>query len=216
MDPFGLNPESVIARVRASGAVAPIPTHSRSMLLGALGFSVASLIVFGTVAFAERWMYQNLGLTGAYITWTVLFMIVAGGLLSSLIIGPGRLGRFYALFCLAFLLYAVGWIAAYFTLGGLPGEWAGSLLGSILMAVAICWAFGSFARFPGMALILFVGNSLGYFAGSFLNSYFGDAAGMLLWGLFFGLGLGFALGWALYDAQGALRTLLQDPFKTRA
>ena len=52
---------------------------TRSALLGGLGFGLASLLVFATVAFGERWMYTHLGLWGAYLAWTVLFIGLGGG-----------------------------------------------------------------------------------------------------------------------------------------
>src|SRR3712207_8665090 len=39
-------------------------------------FCAASLCVFATVAFAERWMYARLGLYGAYLAWTALFILL--------------------------------------------------------------------------------------------------------------------------------------------
>src|SRR5215469_11378650 len=48
------------AAVSARSSASPL-TLSRSVLLGTMGFFVASLIVFGTVAFGERWMYRSLG-----------------------------------------------------------------------------------------------------------------------------------------------------------
>ena len=95
----------------------------RSLLIGGLGFGLASLCVFATVAFGERWMYTNLGLTGAYLVWTALFILLGGGVLGSLVAGRWRLPKFYLLFGLAFFAYAVGWTAAYFLLRGAAGEW---------------------------------------------------------------------------------------------
>src|SRR3712207_32581 len=79
-----------------------VPSLRRSLLTGGLGFCVVSLCVFSTVAFAERWMYTRLGLYGAYLAWTALFILLGGGTLGSLVVGRWRLPRFYALFGLAF------------------------------------------------------------------------------------------------------------------
>ncbi len=216
MDLFGLSPERVIARVRLTGSTARTPSQPESLLVAGVGFCLASLIVFGTVALGERWMYQNLGLTGAYLTWTVLFISVGGGVLSPLVIGAGQLARFYLLFSVAFLVYAIGWTVAYFACGPVTGEWLGSLAGTVLMALVLALAFDVLKKLAGMAFILFVANSLGYFAGSFLYSYFGGPTGMLLWGACFGLGLGLGLGRVLFAAQAPIRALLTDPFATRA
>ena len=177
------------------------PTLRRSLLTGALGFCLASLCVFATVAFAERWMYARLGLYGAYLAWTVLFILLGGGALGRLAVGRWRLPRFYLLFGLAFFAYAVGWVGAYFTLGGAAGEWAGSLAGSLLMGCVFAFGFGATRTALNLSAVLFVANSVGYFIGSALNDAVGGRAGMLLWGAAYGLSLGAGLGAALHLAQ---------------
>ena len=87
---------------------------TRSIATGAIGFCLVSLCVFATVAFAERWMYQNLGLLGAYLAWTVLFIVLSGAVFGSLVVGRWRLPRFYLLWALAFFAYAAAWMVAYF------------------------------------------------------------------------------------------------------
>ena len=119
-----------------------IPSLRKSLVTGGLGFGAVSLCVFATVAFAERWMYRNLGALGAYLAWTALFILLGGAVLGSLVVGRWRLPKFYLLYGLAFFCYAVGWVVAYFTLGGVAGEWVGSLAGSILMAVVFAAGFG--------------------------------------------------------------------------
>src|SRR5262244_2812506 len=163
MDLFGLTSDRVMARIHQNGPPSSIPSLGRSLLIGSFGFCLASLCVFSTVAFAERWMYRNLGLGGAYAVWTVLFILLGGGLLSPLVIGPGRLWRFQFLFGSAFLMYAVGWVGSYFTLRGVAGELAGSIIGSILMALVIALAFGVMKTFFSQAAVLFIANSAGYF-----------------------------------------------------
>src|SRR4051794_19327138 len=108
---------------------------TRGVLVGAVGFGLASLCVFATVAFGERWMYQHLTPAGSYVVWIALFIILGGTALGSLVAGRWRLPKFYLLFALAFFAYAIGWMAAYFTMQSSVGEWVGSLAGSILMAV---------------------------------------------------------------------------------
>ena len=208
MDLFGLTPKSVAERAHLSGGETRMPSLSRSIWFGGLSFCLASLLVFATVAFGERWMYRNLGLPGAYAVWTILFILAGGGALSPLVIGPKRLGRFYLLFSAAFLLYAVGWITAYFILRNRLGEWVGSLAGTILMGLVLALAFGARRVAPRLILILFIANSAGYFLGDFLNNAIGGRAGMMSWGAAFGLGLGAGLGFALFVAQTAVRALL--------
>ena len=176
-------------------------TLTRSLLMGALGFGAVSLAVFATVAFGERWMYENLGLLGAYSAWTVLFILLGGAVLGSLVVGRWRLPKFYLLYGAAFFAYAVGWVAAYFTLRSATGEWVGSLAGSILMAVVFAMGFGVAQSIPKFAAILFVTNSIGYFLGSALNDQITGQFGMLLWGLVYGLCLGAGIGAVLHLSQ---------------
>ena len=177
------------------------PSLRRSLLTGGLGFCLVSLCVFATVAFAERWMYARLGLPGAYLAWTALFILLGGGVLGSLVVGHWRLPRFYLLFGLAFFAYAAGWVGAYFTLRGKAGEWVGSLAGSLLMGSVLAFGFGAPRSAPNLWAALFVANSVGYFLGSALNDSVGGRAGMLLWGAAYGLCLGAGLGAALHLAQ---------------
>src|SRR5687767_13266506 len=181
--------------------VAVVPSLGRSIMTGAVGFGLVSVCVFATVAFAERWMYRNLGMTGAYLTWTTLFILLGGAVLGSLVVGRWRLPKFYLLFGLAFFAYAVGWVAAYFSSPGAVGEWIGSLVGSLAMALVFAIAFGSLPSLTKLFAILFVANSAGYFLGSALNNYFGGREGMLLWGAAYGLFLGAGIGAVLWLAQ---------------
>jgi len=210
MDLFGLTPDRVMARIHQNGARSSIPSLGHSLLIGSVGFCFASLCVFATVAFAERWMYRNLGLSGAYVVWTVLFIFLGGALLSPLVIGLDRLWRFQLVFGTAFLLYAVGWVGSYFTLRGTAGEWAGSLIGSILMTLVIALAFGVMKTFIVQAAALFITNSAGYFLGDLLHSSISGKTGMLLWGVLYGLCLGAGLGWSIFIAQAPLRNRLNN------
>lgn len=208
MDLFGLTLDRVAARIDQNDSRNSIPSLGRSILIGSLGFCFASLCVFATVAFAERWMYRHLGLTGAYLLWTVLFILLGGTLLSPLVIGPRRWWRFQLLFGTAFLLYAIGWIGSYFTLRGVAGEWVGSLAGSILMALVIALAFGATSTFFTLAVALFVSNSVGYFIGAWLSLSISGKTGMILWGISYGLCLGAGLGMTLFLVQAPLRKYL--------
>src|SRR5260370_13966409 len=105
MSLFGLDPQHVLARARAASVQPQIPTLSRSLLFGAIGFGGVSTLVFTTVAFGERWLYRRLGIGGTYALWTLLFLLGAGGVLSRLVIGPGLTLRFIFLFGCSFLPY---------------------------------------------------------------------------------------------------------------
>lgn len=180
---------------------AVVPSLSRSLLTGGLGFCLVSLCVFATVAFGERWMYARFGLFGAYLVWTVLFILLGGGVLGLLVVGRWRLPKFYLLFGAAFFAYAVGWIASYFILRGAAGEWVGSLAGSLLMGLTLAAGFGVMRSALMLSAVLFAANSIGYFLGSALNDAVGGRAGMLLWGAVYGLFLGAGLGAVLHLAQ---------------
>ena len=181
-----------------------VPSFGRSIITGAIGFGLVSLCVFATVAFAERWMYRHLGLLGAYVTWTVLFILLGGAVLGSLVVGRWRLPKFYLLYGLAFFFYADGWVLAYFFLRDGAGEWVGSLAGSILMALVFAVGFGVMRSTMKFAVLLFVANSVGYFLGLALNAYFGGSTGMLLWGAAYGLFLGAGIGAVLHYAQSGI------------
>ena len=205
---FGLTPDRVVERTKSSGDKVSFSTLGETLLFAGLGFLGASLLVYGTVAFAERWMYANLGVGLAYAVWAALFIAAGGAALSRVVIGPDRLGRFYLLFTLAFFLYAAGWVVAYFLLRNAWGELLGSLVGTLLIAVVFAWGFGAWNRFPKIWLILFASHTAGYFLGSFLNYIIGDKTGMMLWGASYGWLFGLGLGYALYAAQRQTRNAL--------
>jgi hypothetical protein len=178
-----------------------LPSLSRAVAIGGVGFGLASLCVFATVAYAERWLYLNLGLWGAYLLWTALFILLGGAVLGSLVVGRWRLPKFYLLYGIAFFAYAVGWVGAYFTLRGTAGEWVGSVAGSVLMALVFAVGLGAVRKILKLSPILFITNSLGYFTGSALNDYVGGKGGMLIWGISYGLCLGAGIGAVLHLAQ---------------
>ena len=179
----------------------PIPSLARAVLIGGLGFGLVSLCVFATVAFGERWMYTHLGIVGAYLVWIVLFILLGGAVLGTLVVGRWRLPKFYLLFAVAFFAYGAGWMSAYFILRGAAGEWAGSLIGSVLLAGVFAVGLGVTRSTFKLSVVLFVANSCGYFLGSALNEYAGGRRGMLLWGITYGLCLGAGIGAVLQLSQ---------------
>jgi hypothetical protein len=148
-------------------------------------------------------MYAQFGELGAYLLWTGIFILMGGAVLGSLVVGRWRLPKFYLLYGLAFFIYALGWVGAYFTLRGLAGEWVGSVAGSVLMALVFAIGFKASANIVKFSAVLILTNSLGYFIGSALNSYFSGRSGMLLWGLIYGLFLGAGIGAVLHFAQSS-------------
>lgn len=174
---------------------------ARAILIGGISFSLVSLIIFSSVAFAERWMYRHLGINGAYLTWILLFIVMGASAFIPLLPSPRRPLRFYALFGAGFFLYGVGWMAAYFGLKNTLGEWLGSLLGSVLMAVVFAAGFKTLRSAALFSFVLFAGNSFGYFLGSALYERLTAPVGMLMWGVAYGAGVGAALGAILWMAQ---------------
>jgi hypothetical protein len=179
----------------------PVPSLARSIVTGAIGFGVVSLGVFATVAFAEEWMHRMFGDLGAYLVWTVLFILLGSVVFSSLVVGRWRLPKFFLLFALAFFAYAAGWVVAYFVLRGPGGERVGSLLGSVLMAVVFAIGFGSLRSILKLSAVLFVSNFLGYFLGAEIFRALFSATGMLLFGIVYGLFFGAGIGAALHLVQ---------------
>jgi len=174
---------------------------SRTVLKGGIGFCLVSLVVFATVAYGERWMYARLGELGAYVVWTLAFVLLGGLVLGSLVEGRWRLPKFYLLWGVAFFAYAAGWVCAYFTLRGATGEWVGSLVGSLLMTLVFALGFSAARLVPKLFFLLFIANSAGYFLGSALNNYIGGRPGMLLWGIIYGLFLGSGISALLHLLQ---------------
>lgn len=168
----------------------------RSVGLGALGFGLVSVVVYGTVAFGGRWFYRTLTEAGAYAFWAGVYLLGAPWLLARLLAPVGMRRRYGLAFVVGFLAYAVGWVAAYFPMRNKPGELLASVLGPALFAVVMSVAFRNKRVWPSTAVAMSVGHGLGYFAGDFLNSALGGAAGMLMWGVCHGLGYGAAIGWS--------------------
>lgn len=178
-----------------------VPSLGRSITTGAIGFALVSLCVFATVAFAEQWMYRTFSMLGAYLVWTVLFILLGGAVFGSLVAGRWRLPKFYLLFGLAFFAYAIGWIIAYFVLRGTVGEVVGSLAGSVLMAIVFAAGFGALRSTVKLSGVLFVSNFLGYFLGAAILSSVRSEMGMLLFGVVYGLLFGAGIGAVLQMVQ---------------
>ena len=178
-----------------------IPSLPRSIATGAIGFGVVSLCVFATVAFGESWMYRTVGEFGAYLIWTLLFVVLSGVVFESLVVVRGRFPNFYLLWAVAFFAYAAAWMGAYFTLGRTVGELVGSLAGSVLMALVLAAGLGSLKSATKLSAMLFVANALGYFLGTAIFDSYPNQTGMLAFGLIYGLLFGAGIGAALNLVQ---------------
>lgn len=184
----------------------PLPSLSKSIVTGAIGFCLVSLCVFATVAFAERWMHQNLGLYGSYIAWILLFILLSGAVFGSLVVvDRWRLPKFYLLWAIAFFAYAAVWMIAYFSVGRMKGEVIGSLGGSIFMALVLAVGFRSLSSTVKLSALLFVSNFLGYFLGAALFDSLSEPTGMLLFGVVYGLLFGAGIGAVLQVVQRTSR-----------
>jgi hypothetical protein len=183
---------------RAQAGLGP----GRAAVLGILGFGVPSLVVYGTVAFAGRWLYRNLTEPGAYAFWAALYLLGAPWLLGRLLVAPARRRWFLGWFVLGFVAYALGWVAAYFPLRGKTGELIASGLGPALFALVLCRAYRRPGAWPSLGLVLGIGHTLGYFAGDWVNTAAGGPGGMVGWGACHGAGYGAALGWAIAKLEG--------------
>ncbi len=117
-----MNRNELTDKHTSSRAGEAVPSLERSLLIGGSGFALVKSLGVATAAFGERWMYVSLGLIGAYLAWTALFILLGGGILGSIVVERWRLPKFYLLFGLAFFAYAIGWVVAYFIVRGTDGE----------------------------------------------------------------------------------------------
>ena len=187
-----------------------------------------SVAGFAPWAFAGRDLHHAVGEVGLYLACAVVFIGLSGAVLHRLIIGPGSLWRFYALFAFAFTAYSVSWIIGWMALRGNVGSLTGLLLGTSVMGWLLVHAFDSRNELLKVVAPLFILNALGYFAGGWVEGYVASMPGdrllgfavtrhermrvaMLLWGVCYGLGLGAGLGLAFFYCQAQARTLLREP-----
>lgn len=210
MSLFGLDPESVASRLRSSTKPPFIPSLTQSLMHGCVNFCFVSVVVFAVWAFSGKRLSQSLGEAGFYAVCALLFVGLAGFELRRLVMGPGALGRFNALFAAGFGAYAVAWCLAWFLVRGKPGEWLGSLAGSVALALVFATAFSATKSLLRVSFVLFLSHSAGYFLGEWIYASFSGKPGMLLWGVAYGLGFGAGLGYALYVCQEPIRARLQQ------
>jgi len=212
-----LDPDTTLRRIEASG----LPPHAlslqKSLVIGIIGFTTVSLLGFLPWVLAGRWFYQNTGEAGLYVVCTCVFIAASGPLMHRLILGPGSLWRFYAVFTIAFLGYAVAWIGAWMILGGHTGSVVGLLLGTAWMGGILSWAFSASKTALPIISALFLLNSAGYFAGGPTDAVIlgmediiptdttRNALAHISWALLYGVGFGAGLGYAFHQVQKTLR-----------
>ena len=223
---FGLDPQSIADRAKASGQPARLPTLVESVVRGMIGFTLVSLGGFAPWVLAGGWFYRNTGELGLYAACAIVFIGLSGVLLHKLVIGPGALILFYKLFSLAFLGYAVAWTAGWMTLRGATGGVVGALAGMAALGGILAYGFAARGAMLKIVLALFVANAAGYFIGEWAHNAVlalkeGNASGIVLdkstrsifskaaWGLFYGFGFGAGIGWVFYFCQAEARRLIR-------
>ncbi len=215
---LGLDPESVLNRVKQAGAQVRLPTLRQSVLVGTLGFTSVSVLMYGLWAVAGGWLQQTLGELLFYAVLAVGFMAGGGAVFKPILIGA-NLGRFYVLFVGSFLLYAVIWTVCWFQMRA-AGEWLATVLGPAAMAALFAWAFGAGNQALRCAAVLILGHTIGYFLGSWLFAWepLRNRLGMVLWGVTYGAGFGAGISYVLHVCQTVTRerllTMIAEPART--
>ena len=207
---FELDPQSIVERVRATGREPHVPSFSASVLRGIVGFTVVSIAGFSPWPIIGRW-FGDVGEMGLYVACTAVFIGLSGVCLHRLIIGPGSLSRFYKIFSLAFLAYAIVWVISWMWLRGDAGVLVGLLAGTVAMGAILALAFDGHREMLATIASLCALNAAGYYAGAWVHAKLGfdhSLAGMLLWGACYGIGFGAGLGVAFYLCQKRARVAL--------
>ena len=213
---LGLDPESVMGRIKESGRPVLLPNLKQALTVGTLGFTIVSVLMFGLWAVAGRWLQQELGELLFYSVLAVGFMAGGGGVFKPILIGE-NLGRFYVLFVGSFFVYAAVWTLCWFEVPNY-GEWLATVFGPAAMGLMFAWTFGAPARRWRCVAGLVAGHTAGYFIGSWLFALdlLHNRFGMLLWGVTYGAGFGAGISSALFACQSANRTRLQAMGDQRA
>jgi hypothetical protein len=209
---FQLDPQSIAARVRASGQPPRVPTLRASVLCGIAGFMLVSVAGFAPWPVIDRW-FPWMGETGLYVACTAVFIGLSGPLLHRLILGPGSLPRFCKLFTLAFTAYVIAWAAFWIWLRSEAGEIAGLLAGNVAMGAVLAFAFDAQRAIGKIIAALFVLNAAGYLAGGWFEGKLAidhRLTAILLWGICYGIGFGAGLGLAFHFCQARARALIGE------
>jgi hypothetical protein len=223
---FGLDPQSIITRAKTTSQPVHLPTLGESITRGMIGFTLVSLGGFAPWVLAGGWFYRNTGELGLYAVCAVVFIGLSGVLLHRLILGPGSLSRFYQIFSLAFVGYAVAWTIGWMVFRGVTGSVVGALAGIAVMGGILAIGFDAGKEFLKIFAVLLLTNVAGYFIGEWAYNLVkalkeGNASGLVLeqstramgskaaWGLFYGVGFGAGIGWAFYLCQAKARSLFR-------
>ncbi len=207
---FQLDPQSIADRVRSSGDASPLPSLAASVGRGIAGFTIVSVAGFLPWPIFDHW-FRGLREMHLYIACTAIFIGLSGVCLHRLILGPGSLSRFYKLFSLAFMAYAVAWVAVWVALRGDAGSIGGLIGGTVIMGAILSLAFDAPRAMARVVFALFALNGLGYYVGGRIEGKLiidHPLAAMLLWGGCYGIGFGAGLGVAFHLCQAQARALI--------
>lgn len=207
---LGLDPASVVNRIKSDGQSFVLPTLRQSIAVGTLGFMIVGVAAFSLWAFGGRNLGRALGSVGFY---SLIALVLLGGgalVLKPIIIGR-NLGRFAAAFALGFVLLSAAWIVG--DLLRLPyriGEFGGVVLGSVLLAGTLVMAYRAGPQLQRCAASLALAHVGGYLIADrlFALEALQNQMGMLLWGLIYGAGLGLGISTVLYHCQQEIRDRL--------
>ncbi|MGV3533305.1 MAG: hypothetical protein ACO1QR_13110 [Chthoniobacteraceae bacterium] len=207
---------------RADAAPLPsqerIPSLGSSIVRGAIGFTLLSIVGFMPWVLAGRFFYRTIGEVGLYVVCALVFIILSAPLLHRLLHGERTYGRFYKIFGVAFTAYSVAWIAGWMVFKGHTGSLVGLFSGCVVMGLVLTAFFRAWPKLLAVIAILFIANTVGYFIGGWIEGGIqvirsGDATrdaispqmasiiGKTLWGVLYGLGFGAGLGASFYLLQ---------------
>jgi hypothetical protein len=214
MSLFQLDTASIIQRIKAEGATVSVPSIWESISRGIVGCILMSVAGFAPWALAGLWLAETIGEAGLYAVCAVVFIGLSAPLLHRLIIGRGSFSRFYKVFSIAFSAYAVAWSLAWMCLRGTKGGLIGLFAGTALMAFCLAYAFAAWRSLLRIFAVLFVSNTIGYFAGEWVAGALAATSthptvDKLVWGVCYGFGLGAGLGLAFYYCQSLVRDTLR-------
>jgi len=211
MSLFQLDPSSIAERTQTAGATASLPTLGTSVLRGLIGFTVVSVAGFLPWPIMDHW-FPSLREMHLYFACTLIFIAMSGPCLHRLILGSGSLVRFYKLFSIAFVAYAVAWVAFWMALRGDAGSLAGLLGGTVAMGAILAFAFDAPRALLAVIGTLFLLNAAGYYAGGWIEGKIAidhRLAAIFLWAICYGLGFGAGLGVAFHLCQARAREILR-------
>jgi hypothetical protein len=205
---LGFYPDTIAARVRESPMTPQIPTLRQSLGVGAIGFGVIGAAMAAMVALGGERLQQRLGPATIDAVRAALFILLGGAVLSRLVIGPGRVLRFYIVFAVALCLHAAAWTLAYFQMHNDLGNWLGLFFGAVILGLTLATAFDAPRQLIRTVLVLFITRAAGFFGARFLHDLLPGSAGALMSSVLIAVGLGTGLGYALYACQEPVRRRL--------